>query len=62
MLQLLEAVTHLQPLVIDPGKIEIILQADHILSKLAIALLPLIAQIKLLIQLRLQVLKIQVDL
>ena len=49
MLQLLEPVPHLQSLPIDPRKIKVILQTNHMLRKLAIRLLPLVTHVELLL-------------
>ena len=61
MLQLLEPLTNFHPLGVDPGQVEIVLQADHISSKLAIGFLTLIANIKFLMQFIFKLLEVYVN-
>ena len=62
MFQFLETVAHLEPFVVDPGKVEVILQADHILGELTVAFLFIVAQVELLIELTFQVFEVKVNL
>ena len=61
VLQLLEPLTDLHPLGVDPGHVEVVLQADHISSKLAIGFLALISHIKFLVQFIFKLLEVYVD-
>ena len=61
MFQLLEPFPDLHPLGVDPSHVEVVLQADHISSKLAIGFLAFIAHIKFLVQFVLKLLEVYVN-
>ena len=61
MFQLLKRFSNFYPFWVDLGHIEIILQADHISSKLAIGFLILISYIKFFLQFCFQLLEIHIN-